>query len=768
MIFQHSIWHFREENADLRKYSDLFQTEDIVTRLLLERGITSYEEAQTFLNPSIAHLHDPFLLKGMTQAVEAIHDAIKNGKSIWIYGDYDVDGITSISVMMKYFEFVNYKANYYIPSRQEEGYGLSEMGLDYIKNQGGDLVITVDCGITANAQALYAKDLGVDLIITDHHECQDELPEAIAVINPKIEGYPFKMLAGCGVAFKLTQALLSTQFEAFYPKVIDIVALGTVADIVPLVDENRIFTKIGLEQMLHTQNPGIQALIEEAQLQGKEINSGHIGFIIAPRINASGRIGNPSIAVEMLLEKDYYNALEIAKALSELNLKRQEQERSIIESAEAYIRTSVDLYREKILLVMGNDWHTGIIGIVASKLADKYSRPVVVLNIEDGYAKGSARSVEGISIFAVLSQFKDLFDKFGGHDQAAGLSLPLENLVKLKAGLLEYSEENIPWRLLVNEQRISSTLTSPMVTHKLIESVEALKPFGMGNPKPQFVFENLKVDDYKVIGKTMNHLKIMVNDGVRVYDALAFNQADKASLFSKNEALNLLLTLEKNEFRGVETIQFLVQDFVKAHMPFKSLVFYRTHQAIVNALSTGDCYGLLPTHRRLESLEEALPSKLVLIFDYKILEEIKDTFLMNQRLDYAIHFGEISKLDWIEDGINFIFLPRQEIANQNENAFYMGDLSSISDYIPNREELVQIYKWITQVTLVTLESLEVKLKMPFAKILCALSLLNEMKLLSYQIQNDVIKIALGERPKEKIDIQNLELYQKFMAFAKMK
>lgn len=768
MIFQHSIWHFREESADLKAYSELFQTEEIVTKLLLERGITSYEEAQTFLNPSIAHLHDPFLLKGMAQATEAIHEAIKSGKSIWIYGDYDVDGITSISVMMKYFEFVNYKANYYIPSRQEEGYGLSEIGLDYIKNQGGDLVITVDCGITANAQAKYAKDIGINLIITDHHECQDELPEAIALINPKIEGYPFKMLAGCGVAFKLTQAMLGTQFEEFYPKVIDIVALGTVADIVPLVDENRIFTKIGLEQMLHTQNPGIQALIEEAQLQGKEINSGHIGFIIAPRINASGRIGNPSIAVEMLLEKDYYNALQIAKALSELNLKRQEQERSIIESAEAYIRTSVDLYKEKILLVMGNDWHTGIIGIVASKLADKYSRPVVVLNIEEGYAKGSARSVEGISIFAVLSQFKDLFDKFGGHDQAAGLSLPLENLVKLRAQLLSYSEQTIPWRLLVNEQRISAKLTSPMVTHRLIESVEALKPFGMGNPKPQFVFENLKVDDYKVIGKTMNHLKIMVNDGARVYDALAFNQAEKSALFSKNEALNLLLTLEKNEFRGVETIQFLVQDFVKAHMPLKSLLFYKTHEAIVKALSTGNCYGLLPSHMRLESIEDALNSKLVMIYDYKILEAIKDAFLMTQKLDYAIHMGDVSTLDWVENGCNFVFLPSQSFAEENENASYLGDLSSLTDYIPEREELVQVYKWASQAREATLYSLESKLQMPLAKILCALALLDEMRLSSYQIHNDVITITLGEKPKEKIDIQNLDLYQKFMAFAKIK
>lgn len=760
MIFQHAIWHFNEERLDIDEYNKIFKTEPLITKLLLDRGIHTYEEAHQFLHPNIALLHDPFLLRDMDVAVNAIKSAMKLNKSIWIYGDYDVDGITSIAVVTKCFEFLGYSTHYYIPSRQDEGYGLSEAGLEYIKAHGGDLVITVDCGITANAQAEFAKTQGIDLIITDHHECQGDLPEAVAVINPKIEGYPFKMLAGCGVAFKLTQALLGDQFESFYKEVIDIVALGTVADIVPLVDENRIFTKIGLEQMMHTKNPGIQALIEEAQLQGKEINSGHIGFIIAPRINASGRIGNPKIAVKMLLEKDYYTALSIAKELSALNAQRQEQERVIMEEAENYIRDHIDLYKEKILLVVGENWHTGIIGIVASKLTDKYSRPVVVLNVEDGLAKGSARSVDGISIFGILSHFKDLYDKFGGHEQAAGLSLPLENVGLLRERLYQHGVKEIPWRLLVNEEKISAFLEPKMVTHGLVESIESLKPFGMGNPKPQFVFNHLTVDDYRIIGKAQNHLKIIVNDGIRVYDALAFNQAENLPFFKKNEKLNLLLTLEKNEFRGVETIQFLVQDFVKARMPLKDRVLYKAHEAIFNTLCTGVPYTALPA----EHVSEIPEMGTMYVYTLEALETLKDYLLIQQRLNYAIHFNEISHLDWVENGLNIIFMPREG----SLPSFQFGDFIDLQAFIPTREEMVILYKWALKTTMTPLTKAVKDVSMPLGKIFAALALFEEMQIVSYEVRNDFIAIYLKDKPKEKMNIQALALYQKFTASAEIK
>ena len=417
MIFQNTIWNYTGENLiEIQRFAELINQPPLIAKLLLERGLSSPAEVERFMNPKIEHLRDPFLMQDMRLAVDRIEKAIQQQEHIWIYGDYDVDGITSIAILMKYFEYRGNPASFYIPDRQDEGYGISEVGLKNIQEMGGTLVITVDCGITAIEQAIYSKNIGLDLIITDHHEFHGEVPDAIAVVNPKREGYPFKMLAGCGVALKLVQALAGDDFRDFHEQIIDIAALGTVADIVPLIDENRIITSLGLSRMTDTKNPGIQALISEAMLVGKEVNSGHIGFVIAPRINASGRIGNPSIAVNMLIEKDYFKALEIAKKLSLLNTDRQMQEREIMEAAEAYIKSYINLDKEKIMLVVGNNWHTGIIGIVASKLSDKYSRPTVILNSDGEYAKGSARSIDGISIYDVLYQFKDLFEKFGGHE----------------------------------------------------------------------------------------------------------------------------------------------------------------------------------------------------------------------------------------------------------------------------------------------------------------------------------------------------------------
>lgn len=454
MIFQNAIWSFRNDQEN---------NQAIIAKLLEDRGITTDEQVQAFLYPKIEDLKDPFLLVDMHKAVDRIEQAIQSYEKIWVYGDYDVDGITSIAILCKYFSYRGLEPAFYIPDRQDEGYGINIQGLESIKASGGALVITVDCGITAVDQAAYAKSIGLDLIITDHHEFQDQLPDALAVINPKRGDYPFKSLAGCGVALKLVQALAGEGFESFYQEVIDIAALGTVADIVPLIDENRVITSIGLKRMMDTSNPGIQALIAEAGLVGKEINAGHIGFVIAPRINASGRIGNPSIAVDMLLENDYYKALDTAKQLSALNTERQAQEREIMLSAERYIQENIDFELDKIMLVIGEDWHTGIIGIVASKLSDKYARPTVILNSDGIMAKGSARSIDGISIYEVLSHSRELFEKFGGHDQAAGLSLKSDNINALRAALRNYGKKHIRKYMLIKKEKVSGQLTPQML-----------------------------------------------------------------------------------------------------------------------------------------------------------------------------------------------------------------------------------------------------------------------------------------------------------------
>ena len=762
MIFQNSIWSFNTENeAAVSTYSDLFGTSDLITKLLLDRGLRTEKEVNEFLNPKIEDLRDPLLLLDMDKAIEKIQSAVALEESIWLYGDYDVDGITSITILMKYFEHIGVKAHFYIPDRQDEGYGISESGLDFIKNSGGKLVITVDCGITAIEQSIYAKSIGLDLIITDHHEFHGDLPDAVAVINPKRGAYPFKSLAGCGVALKLAQGLCADKFHEFYESVIDVAALGTIADIVPLIDENRIITSVGLKRMLGTKNPGIQALISEAGLVGKEVNSGHIGFVIAPRINASGRIGNPSIAVEMLMEKDYFKALDIAKKLSALNAERQSQEREIMESAERYIETHVDLNTEKIILVVGENWHTGIIGIVASKLSDKYSRPSIVLNSDGETAKGSARSIDGISIYEVLYQFNSLFDKFGGHDQAAGLSMKAENIPLLKNALERYSKTHIRHYMLVSNERVDGILEPHMVTHQLIESIEALKPFGMGNPKPQFVFNNLVVEDTKRLGKLQNHLKLIVNDGNRVYDALAFNQSELAQYIRRSDRIHLLMTLEKNHFMGVETIQFMIRDMVKERMPVSVEINTRIHAAIHQFINKSDRSIDFDKFTRVEAFDIifSVPvDRPILIYDYAGLMLFKDAVMSRNYINYTIHFNQINSDEARVGHWDVVFMP---LKTHYEKAYiYCGETFALELYahIPDRNDLAHFYKSNHGKTEASLKQLSMKGQFSFTKLRLCIELLKEMKLLNFNENNDYYTFEWLPKPSVKVDLEQLEHY----------
>lgn len=757
MIFQNAIWSLIND--------DNKTVEPLISKLLIDRGITTEAQAKMFLHPKIEDLKDPFLLLDMDKAVNRIEMAIIKGEKIWVYGDYDVDGITSITILCKYFSYRGLDPSFYIPDRQDEGYGINEQGLESIKASGGTLVITVDCGITAIEQAAYAKSIGLDLIITDHHEFQEVLPEAIAVINPKRGDYPFKSLAGCGVALKLVQALSGENFEGFYQEVIDIAALGTVADIVPLVDENRVITSIGLKRMMDTSNPGIQALIAEAGLVGKEINAGHIGFVIAPRINASGRIGNPSIAVDMLLEKDYYIALETAKKLSALNTERQAQEREIMLSAEQYIKENINFDLDKIMLVVGKDWHTGIIGIVASKLSDKYARPTVILNSDGNMAKGSARSIDGISIYEVLSHSKALFEKFGGHDQAAGLSLKAEHIESLRLALRAYGQTHIKHHMLIKKEKVSGILTPQMVTHQLVEDLEALKPFGMGNPKPQFAFSNLAVEDFKVMGKLQNHLKLIVNDGNRVYDALAFNQSDFAKYIKRNDRIHLLIHLEKNNFLGVETIQFMIRDMVKDRMPFSDLMHYRIHLALFNFVNQANG---LPRNDEFTSLNSfdiiiTVPhEKPLLIYTLEGLIAFKDKVLKENFVNYTVHFNALNPFEQREGFLDVVFMPTEKM--DVACMAYIGASTKMEmlSYIPDRQDLSNIYKHINGKTVYTLTEMVSGLQMQPAKIRMGLEMLKTMQLINVLENYGFFSIEWLAKPSEKIDLELLPYYQKLI------
>ncbi|GAU76912.1 single-stranded-DNA-specific exonuclease RecJ [Fusibacter sp. 3D3] len=764
MIFQSSIWHSIDIDDDqIKQYSQIFNTEPLITKLLLDRGMTTAEQVNTFFSPKLEDLHDPFLLKDMDIAVNRIKQAINGKEKIWIYGDYDVDGITSITVMCRYFKYIGIEVSYYIPDRHDEGYGISRKGIELIHETEGTLIITVDSGITAVDEVAYAKTLGIDVIVTDHHECQEVLPDAFAIINPKIEGYPFDMLCGCGVALKLVQALMTDSFMAFIPSVMDVVALGTIADIVPLRDENRIFTKLGLEQMKSSQIPGIRALIKEANLEGKEINAGHIGFIIAPRINASGRIGDPKIAVEMLLTEDHQRAEAIARDLSELNAERQSRERLILEEAIDFIKTHIDLEREKILLVVGESWHTGIIGIVASKLCDRFSRPVVILNVEDGVAKGSARSVDGISIFDVLSQFKNLYEKFGGHEQAAGLTLKAEHVALLKQGLLEYSEAHISFEMLTRKRKADGILKPQMVNHKLIEEIDALKPFGLANPKPQFTFENLTLEDFKCIGKEQAHLKMIVNDGVRVYDALSFNNAHLSRYLRKQDKIHLLLNLEINHFMGVETIQFMVKDVVKPHMPMNDLLELKMVKAVSNFIEAGTPKRDIckfTSESDFDIIFLAPQKKTLFVYSIEGMIRLKDYFFGRNFYAYALHFNELDFKECVQGHIDIVFMPYESTASQIADAVILDENWNLSIHIPSRNDLMHFYKNIGSMAQFELKKMAHQLNLSMPKCLICLDLLEDMRLIQYSEKSGTIMLSILSKPKERIDLEALPLYKK--------
>lgn len=766
MIFQSNIWHPIEVPEDsIYKYSEVFKTEPLITKLLLQRGFKTFNEVNTFLNPSIEGLHDPFLLKDMSKAVSRIKTAIDKGERIWIYGDYDVDGITSISILIHYLRSLNLEADFYIPDRHDEGYGISREGLDFIKSEGGELVITVDCGITAVEQVAYANGIGLDVIITDHHECQEILPEALAVINPKRGGYPFEMLAGCGVAFKLVQALAGDQFFKFYKSVIDIVALGTIADIVPLNDENRVIAKLGLDVMPKTKHLGIRALLSEANLKNKEVNAGHIGFVIAPRINASGRIGNPKIAVELLTTKDERRAFEIARSLSELNTERQARERDIVEEAENYIAHHINLDVEKVLLVVGRDWHTGIIGIVASKLSEKYSRPTVILNIENGEAKGSARSINGISIFEVLSTFKDLYTKFGGHEQAAGLSLPAENVSKLKERLIAYGAKHLPAYRLKIQKSVDGELSPKMVTHKLLDEIEQLKPFGVGNPRPQFVFKDLLIEDFKILGKQQNHLKLIVNDGVRVYDAMAFNQGHLGKFFRRNDHVHMLLYLEKNNFMGVETIQFMMRDLIKNRMPLADEVYQKMAMAEATYLSQEAIRIIPPKFTKIEDFDIIFSRKsddVLCIFSPQGLMQFKEFVYKDNLYNYAIHFNQLDESLRRPNCIDVIYMPLHGAISDIAKGYVFDEAlesKTLAGLIPNRNDVAYLYKVIDRDNEMTLEKMATSANMSQTKCLLSLALLKEMSLYAYEFKGAYIHLTKLPKPAQKVDIEQIPLYR---------
>ncbi len=555
------------DNKKIEEVANQNGISELMAKILLNRSFEDKDEIDDFLHPKIDKLYDPFLMNDMQVAVDTIIEAYNNKEKITIYGDYDVDGITSVAVLKMFFADMGIEAEHYLPSRLEEGYGLNNNALDKIVANGTKLLITVDCGISAYEEIEYAKSIGLKVIVTDHHECPSVLPNALAVIDAKRPDstYPFNSLAGVGVTFKLIQAIsYKLQFDRKrYLKYLDIVALGTIADIVPLVDENRIIVNFGLILMRQTRNVGLQALIRVSGYEkgSAALNSTSVSFGLAPRINASGRMGKADLALELLLEKDVEKVYKIALELSATNKERQDVEKKIIDEALEIIEKN-KLYEKDIMVVYKEGWHHGVIGIVASKITELYYKPSILISVEDGVGKGSGRSVEGFDLHAALNECEDLLLKFGGHEMAIGLSIAEENIEQFAQKMEKIANEK-GTKDLQATIKVDAEITSKDITYKTILDMDLLKPYGEANPAPIFVYKNVKVDGVRLLSNG-KHLRLTLKEGMNLFDAIAFNVEGKGYNIKIGDKIDVLHSLETNTFNGVEKIQLNVKDIKKS------------------------------------------------------------------------------------------------------------------------------------------------------------------------------------------------------------
>ncbi|WP_066637842.1 single-stranded-DNA-specific exonuclease RecJ [Desulfolucanica intricata] len=559
------IWRIKEPDPTMQLIiSKELGVSPLLAQLLINRGLTTVEQIRYYFDSDLSNLHDPFLLKDMREAVDRILQAIKNEEKILIYGDYDVDGVTGTAVLVRALRELNRNVDYYIPHRLEEGYGLHQEAIYRAYRQGYSLIITVDCGISGIDAAAWARQNGgPEIIITDHHEPPPELPSALAVIDPKRKDckYPFKDLAGVGVALKVVQAVYSSfkSKKNDWKEYLDLVCLGTVADVVPLLGENRILVKHGLSYLSSTMKPGLRALIDVCGLKG-ELNSSHVGFTLAPRLNAAGRLGDPGNAVELLLTEDRNLAFQLADKLNQGNLERKSVEEQVFTAAIQMIEQDHDLSVNKVLVLSSYEWHPGVIGLVASRLVERYYRPVLLIALNGTEGKGSARSIPGFNIYQALQYCQENLLGYGGHMQAAGFSLKAEKVEDLRRAINQYADEVLSEEQLIPVIELDGIFPLEDINEQVVDEINRLAPFGQCNPGPLLCSSETEVIDFREVGKDGTHLKMNFRRGTGHLDGIGFNMAAYSEILATAEKVNLAFVPEINEWRGRRNIQLRVKD----------------------------------------------------------------------------------------------------------------------------------------------------------------------------------------------------------------
>lgn len=556
-------WNIAAPNREkIRNLSRQCGYAPLTAAVLCARGLDTPEQAAEFLSCDLSGLHDPLLLPDMQAAVDTIRTAILRGEHIAVFGDYDVDGITSTCVLIRYLKSQGATCSYYIPDRLTEGYGLNKKALLELRNRGVSLVVTVDSGITAAEEIAYARQIGLKVVVTDHHECKDSLPDAIAVVNPKRADstYPFKDLAGVGVVFKLICALAGPAgLGEILASYLDLVSVGTIADVMLLQGENRVIVANGLRVLQQTHNPGLRMLMRESGVEMRRMTSTIVSFTLAPRINAAGRMGCADQAAELFLTDNPLRAQEIAAMLCSQNKERQNAENAILKQAFDVLQKEYDPQVDRMIVLWGENWHHGVIGIVSSRISDRYGCPTVLISLDGDQGKGSGRSVGGFNLFEALENSAQYLEKFGGHALAAGLTISREQLPAFKKSICDYARENIHDEDLMPVVDIDCLITPDDISLEAIRDLGILEPYGMGNREPVFAVRELTVEEITPISSD-RHLKMSLIKGGRRFTAMLFGTGSGGCPVVQGDVVDAAFSLEINTFRGRQDIQLMLKD----------------------------------------------------------------------------------------------------------------------------------------------------------------------------------------------------------------
>ena len=556
-------WVLKEfDKEEVIRISKAYNISPIIAIILYNRGIRTEKDIKEFLSCDLSGMHDPYLMKDIDKAVERINIAKENNEKITIYGDYDVDGITSIAILYKHLSSMGITVDYYVPDRIQEGYGVNRSALDKIKANGSTVVITVDTGITAVDETDYAASIGLDMIITDHHECKEQMPNSYASIDPKQKscGYPFKNLAGVGVAFKLIQALdKETPLDELMELYSDLVCLGTVADISPLIDENRILVTKGLKKFKTTKNVGLKALLDVTTANNSDITTSTIGYIIAPRINASGRLGCAARSVDLFLTDDEAKAVELAEELCKENTIRQQTEQKMFAEALEYIEEHPEIKEDKVLVIPHENWHHGIVGIVSSKITEKFYKPSILFAIDGDEAKGSGRSVSGYNLFEALENCSEILEKFGGHELAAGLSVKTENIDKFRKAINEYTPDSKEETMTVPTVNIDAVIKASFITNETVDDINKLQPFGVDNPTPVFAARKMKIHRISTMSENKHLRMTLLKDG-KYLDTVGFGMGECYDCFKEGDFVDVAFGISINDYKGFHNVQLILKD----------------------------------------------------------------------------------------------------------------------------------------------------------------------------------------------------------------